>query len=276
MSQTHDSGYFYKHHFPKIDELVMVRIKSISDTGILCDLLEYNNIEGFLSLTEVSRRKLHALGRVIKINDKHVLHVTNIDPEKHYIDLSKKFITEEEKNEGLEKYRNGKFINNITRRIADTVKINFDTLYDIYITPLYENEKYKYPVDALKSLVVDKKKIWENCPNTNENVIAEFIKLLEHKINLTYHKIEATIELTCFSENGIDDIKLALDKGSEIGGTDISIQLISSPLYLCWTNSIDEQKGINLVNKVIETISQTIYSRKGECIVKIKPHKLDT
>ena len=66
MAQANEiESYFYQHKFPKNDELVMVKIKSEDeDIGFICSLMEYNNKEGFLHLTRISKRRIRSVKRV--------------------------------------------------------------------------------------------------------------------------------------------------------------------------------------------------------------------
>ena len=45
----------YENRFPEIDEVVMVNVRSIAEVGAYVQLLEYDNIEGMVLLSELSR-----------------------------------------------------------------------------------------------------------------------------------------------------------------------------------------------------------------------------
>ena len=53
---------FYEQRFPEIDDVVMVNVRSIADMGAYVHLLEYNNIEGMILLSELSRRRIRYCG----------------------------------------------------------------------------------------------------------------------------------------------------------------------------------------------------------------------
>jgi translation initiation factor 2 subunit 1 len=40
----------YENKYPEVDDLVMVRVKSIAEMGAYVSLIEYNNIEGITLL----------------------------------------------------------------------------------------------------------------------------------------------------------------------------------------------------------------------------------
>ena len=49
---------YYENKYPEIDDVVMVNVRSIADMGAYVHLLEYNNIEGMILLSELSRRRI--------------------------------------------------------------------------------------------------------------------------------------------------------------------------------------------------------------------------
>ena len=44
---------FYGAKFPEVDDVVMVNVRSIAEMGAYVSLLEYDNIEGMVSLVSV-------------------------------------------------------------------------------------------------------------------------------------------------------------------------------------------------------------------------------
>ena len=51
---------FYENLFPDIESVVMVNVRNIADMGAYVSLLEYNNIEGMILLSELSRRRIRS------------------------------------------------------------------------------------------------------------------------------------------------------------------------------------------------------------------------
>ena len=89
---------FYKNKFPKKDDYVKVRITSedIDCHGYHAELLEYNNIEAFMPLSHISKkRRIRSKKQLVDIDKIMFLQVIEVDKEKGYIDLSKKHIDED-------------------------------------------------------------------------------------------------------------------------------------------------------------------------------------
>jgi len=58
---------FYEQNFPEVDECVVVEIKSIAEMGAYVTLLEYGNIEGMILLSELSRRRIRSVNKLIRV-----------------------------------------------------------------------------------------------------------------------------------------------------------------------------------------------------------------
>lgn len=87
---------FYQHKFPEVEDVVMVNVRSIAEMGAYVNLLEYNNIEGMILLSELSRRRIRSINKLIQIGRNECVVVIRVDKEKGYIDLSKRRVSPEE------------------------------------------------------------------------------------------------------------------------------------------------------------------------------------
>ncbi|KIY93370.1 Eukaryotic translation initiation factor 2 subunit 1 [Monoraphidium neglectum] len=65
MSQ-HQDCRMYEQKYPEVDDVVMVQVKSIAEMGAYVSLLEYNGIEGMILLSELSRRRIRSITKLIK------------------------------------------------------------------------------------------------------------------------------------------------------------------------------------------------------------------
>ena len=73
---------FYEHRFPEIDDVVMVNVKSIAEMGAYVRLLEYNDIEGMILLSELSRRRIRSINKLIRIGRDECVVVIRVDKDK--------------------------------------------------------------------------------------------------------------------------------------------------------------------------------------------------
>eukprot|EP01128_Nolandella_sp_AFSM9_P005964 TRINITY_DN2989_c0_g1_i1.p1 TRINITY_DN2989_c0_g1~~TRINITY_DN2989_c0_g1_i1.p1 ORF type:complete len:322 (-),score=112.54 TRINITY_DN2989_c0_g1_i1:144-1052(-) len=258
-------NYFYENKVPKVDELVMVRVNSIDDVGVLCSLLEYGGLEGFLPLSEISRKRMRSVMRHVKVNQKQVLQVLRVDTERGYVDLSKKYIQAAEKEEGDDKYQKGKHVYSITARLADVAHVPIKTTFDILTFPLYQSTTYSHPQLAMKAIAAGNATLEELIPAhelLTEDLVKKFNEICRLRMAVQPVKIGALMEVTSYSEGGVDDIKASLKAGlatlTEKETAEVHLQLISSPSFMVWTTTIDEIQGTATLQKVIDQVEARI------------------
>lgn len=78
---------FYKEKYPEVDEVVMVNVKRIAEMGAYVHLLEHNNIEGMILLSELSRRRIRSVNKLIRIGKTEPVVVIRVDKEKGELPL---------------------------------------------------------------------------------------------------------------------------------------------------------------------------------------------
>ncbi len=88
---------FFENEYPEVDECVTVRVESIAEMGAYVRLLEYGDKEGMVLLSELSRRRIRSINKLIRVGTNEVVMATRIDKEKGYIDLSKRRVSSEER-----------------------------------------------------------------------------------------------------------------------------------------------------------------------------------
>lgn len=64
---VHQDTRFYEGKYPEVDDVVMVQVKSIAEMGAYVQLLEYHGIEGMILLSELSRRRIRSITKLIKV-----------------------------------------------------------------------------------------------------------------------------------------------------------------------------------------------------------------
>jgi len=73
---------YYEHRFPEIEDVVMVTVRSIAEMGAYVHLLEYNKIEGMILLSELSRRRIRSINKLIRIGRDECVVVIRVDKDK--------------------------------------------------------------------------------------------------------------------------------------------------------------------------------------------------
>jgi translation initiation factor 2 subunit 1 len=122
--------------------------------------LEYDNIEGMILLSELSRRRIRSVQKLIRVGRNEVVVVMRVDPDKGkqspgeeagYIDLSKRRVSAEEVIKCEEQYEKGKAVDSIIQQVAKKCDVDAERLYESVVWPL--GKKYGHAHDAFKLAV---------------------------------------------------------------------------------------------------------------------------
>jgi len=83
---------------PEVGEIVIATITKVIDHGAYVSLDEYDNIPGFLHISEIASGWVRTIGRYVKAGEKKVLLVKKVLPNRSEIDLSLKQICKRKQN----------------------------------------------------------------------------------------------------------------------------------------------------------------------------------
>lgn len=127
----------------------MVNVRSIAEMGAYVYLLEYNNIEGMILLSELSRRRIRSINKLIRVGKTEPVVVIRVDKNKGYIDLSKRRVSPEDVEKCTERFAKAKAVNSMLRHVADIMGFDNQQLEDLYEkTAWHFEEKHNYKVSA--------------------------------------------------------------------------------------------------------------------------------
>ena len=218
--------------FPEVDEVVMVQVKSIAEMGAYVSLLEYNNIEGMILLSELSRRRIRSIGKLLKVGRQEPVMVLRVDKEKGYIDLSKRRVSPEDVEAAEAKYNKSKTVHSIMRHVAETESVNLEKLYERVGWPLYQ--KYGHAYEAFKLAVQEPSAVLDSLKYVDEtgeetaalepSVREALLKGIRRKMTPQPLKIRADVELTCFDFDGVLRIQEAMRSAMSVSTSEIQVR----------------------------------------------------
>jgi len=263
---------FYENQYPEPEEVVMCNVTDISELGAYVTLLEYDNREGMILLSELSRRRIRSINKLVRVNRTEVVMVIRVDKEKGYIDLSKRRVDPEDVVKCEERFNKAKAVHSVLRHVADVHGLRLESLYQSVGWPLYRTYGHAYDAFKLAMSGDCDKDIFEGIA-VDEKVKADIMVYVKRKLAPEPVKIRADIEVTCFTYEGIDAIKEALASGESKSTPQcpIKIKLISPPMYLMTCMTLDKDAGLALMNQAIDTIAAVIKAKEGNLDVKMAP-----
>ena len=247
---------------PEIGEIVIATIKKTGDHGAYVSLDEYDNIQGFLHISEIAPGWVRKVTKYVKEGDKKVLLVKKIQAERAEIDLSLKQITKEQRKKKLLDVKRFEKEQGILKNIQDKIKLSVEE-----IDELEEKLLSKYPsvYDAIIDIgtnnisVVDELKISEK--------IKEIIQDISKKIKLPTVEIRGILEMTSSKSDGIEIIrKILLDAIKDNPNEKIDISYLGAPKYRLSVVAQDFKTAEKTLKPVLEKIEKN--SSKHTCAFK--------
>lgn len=260
----------YENKYPNAEDLVIVQVKNVTEMGAYVSLLEYNNIEGMILLSELSRRRIRSIHKLIRVGRTEIVVVLRVDAEKGYIDLSKRRVSPEDVAKCEEKYNKSKTVHSIMRHVSETCQVRLEELYTQFGWDLYKRFGHAY--DAFKLIIAESSKILEKY-EIREDLKQALLVTIGRRLTPQAVKLRADVEVTCFGYEGIDAIKEALRAGEACSSKDmeIKIKLVAPPLYVMMTTSLDKEAGIHRLQEAVDKITEVIKAKGGDLMLKQPP-----
>ncbi|OAF70000.1 hypothetical protein A3Q56_02220 [Intoshia linei] len=268
---------FYEKKFPSVDEIVKVKVRSIADMGAYVELLEYNNIEGMILLSELSRRRIRSINKLIRVGRLECVVVIRVDEDKGYIDLSKRRASPEEIQQCEVKYAEAKTVNSIICHVASKLDYDNDQLEKLYNnTAWFVDRKYKRigTANEVFKHITTNKAILDDFVDINPEEKDMLLKVLSHRLAAQILKVRADIDVACFGSDGIHAVKDALNAGKLLSNDSmkININLIAPPLYSVSSQYYDSVKCVQVIGEVLDKIKEKIESYNlGTFTIKMPP-----
>lgn len=194
---------FYEKPMPEYEEIVMVQVNQIAEMGAYVSLSEYDGIEGMILLSELSRRRIRSINKLIRVGKSECVSVLRVDREKGYIDLSKRRVSAEQLKETTERYNKGKVVHAIMRTVAEKLDLPLIDLNRMITWPLARSKMFPHPRDAFVMAIQDPDTIFDEL----KKVSTEYLSQLEIRLQNLKDKEAA----------GKDEL---LDAGHHRGGKD--------------------------------------------------------
>jgi len=254
---------FKDDEWPEVGELVISTVNKITDYGAYVTLDEYGK-EGFLHLSEISSGWIRNIRNHIRENQKVVLKVLRVDPERNQIDLSLRRVTQRERREKILLWKRARKTESLLRSASQKLGLTLEELYEKIAEPIEKSFSDIYEgleaaaregVEALLRIGVPKE-------------IAEVLtNIAKERIRVSAVKVKGILNLTCTKPDGVLRIKEALLKAKESGfkrGSNIRIYVVAPPKYQVEVTAKDYKEANAILKRVVDTAINTITSLGGQ------------
>ena len=241
---------------PEQGEIVLATVTKIMDHGAYVTLDEFNDIQGFLHVSEIAPGWIRSVSKFVKQGEKKVLLVKRVNPERNDIDLSLKQVSTDQKKKKLlevKRYEKGKTLLDSVKakaklsdkevnKLEESLYSKFDSLYDAF------SEIARNGISQINDLKLTKK-------------ILSAIEEVSSKIKLPSVEIRGIMEMTNNNSNGVEIIRdILLDV---LKKPNIEICYLGAPKYRISVKAKDFKSAERELKPLIDDIQRSIEKKKG-------------
>ncbi|KAJ1777165.1 hypothetical protein LPJ77_003023 [Coemansia sp. RSA 2523] len=266
---------YYEAKYPSPGDIVMAKIAQISDDeiGAYVKLEEYGGIDGMIPLSELSRRRIRSVQKLLRVGSSEPMAVLRVDQDKGYIDLSKKTVSAEEVQACQDRVKMSRKVHTIVTHMAEKRNVDPQEYYEKFVWPLYA--KYGHAYSAFKVAVSDPQAVFGQF-NLDPALLDELMVDISRHMKPQRAKLHAKIDVRCFSFEGIEAIRRALRAAQDTATeqTPLSIRLIAPPEYVITTISVNPDEDIKLMNRAIEAAEKVLKDEGGALKVLVSPRQV--
>lgn len=244
---------------PEPGEIVVATISKLMDHGAYVTLDEYDGLQGFLHISEIAPGWIRSISKFVKENEKKVLLVKKVNPDRKDVDLSLKQVSTDQKKKKLLEVKQEEKGDTLMKNIVEKASLSetqreeveeilyskYDSLYDAFMDI------------ATKSIIVVK----------NLNIPQKVLGTIEEvcsKIKLSSVEVRGIMEISNPNSNGVEIIKKTLqDASKEKEGIKVEITYLGAPKYRLGITAPDFKTAERAIKPIISDIQQVIEKKKG-------------
>ena len=257
---------FYREMVPQADSIVKVETIEIKELGANVRLLEYGGIEGFIQLSQVSTRRVRSVQKYLKIGRREMMEVLRVDNMKMYIDLSKKSLLDEQKEEAEKRWKKSKKVHEIMFEVAMKLKTPIESLYEAWGWDLYEKCGFEHALDAMRVAMQEPEIVFTKIDISDEHK-EKLLATLHRKMTVNPFKIRVDFSLTCTNYDGVEAIREALLTAKhEVNDENwnLEFKMIAPPHYKCEVISLNRGAGEQKLKQALAVIKRVIKANGGQ------------
>ena len=242
---------------PEQGEIVLTTVTKVMDHGAYVSLDEYDDIQGFLHISEIAPGWIRSVSRFVRDGEKKVLLVKKVNAQRGDIDLSLKQVSKDQKKQKLKevkKFEKGRTLLQSVREktglsdediddLENSIHSEFESVYDAFV------EIGRNGIGAVKSL---------NIPKSTEAAIVEVCS----KIKLPSVEIRGIMEISSSSPTGVEMIKkVLLDAAKK--DSKISLSYLGAPKYRLSITAEDFKTAEKAIKPILAEVQRGVEKKKG-------------
>lgn len=211
---SNETTCYYHYDLPEIGEMVAGVVTRMNMSQIDLTLPEFEDAPALLLVSQLSHKKyIRSLTKITRVGKTEFVRVVNVNPETRSIDVTKRNVHIDEKEQCKDYFEKSRKLHNMMKRLAVVTDMPLTDVTKQISWAYYSLIKEDHPMDLLKDYrrnpdIVKQLKL-------ETNLEKEFTKLLQKHFAESINTYYSTVDVRCPIE-GIDTIKKTLIKAKQM------------------------------------------------------------
>jgi translation initiation factor 2 subunit 1 len=245
--------------FPEEAEIIIATVREVTGHGVYVTLDEYNNMTGFLHVSEIATGWIRNIERYIRPKQKAVLKVIRVNKVRGEVDTSLKQVSGEERKFKLIEVKKSDKAATLLDFVQSKLELTDQQVQEVEDKLL---RKYDYVYDAFEAVSRKGLVAVQNIELSQE--IKSAIEEASKRIPIPLVEINGVMEITLKKPDGIEIIKntLAVAEGNK-GGASSSITYVGAPRYRIVVKADNFKIAEKFLNNSVEKTRVNIEKQHG-------------
>ena len=238
---------------PEEGDFVVVTLTDVDKNSAYAELEEYEDVEGLIHISEVSRSWVQDMTKELDEGEKNVAQV--IDAEGENVTLSLKRVNDKKKRDTMERWKKEQKAESFIEALADNLDRSVDEVYEDVGFKM--QKEFRSSFHGFEISEAQENRLLELF---DEDIVDAIQEVARDNIDLKQEKLEGTVEVFFPQENGIERIKGAF---SDIGDG-VEVKYISAPEYSLTAWGRTQELAKKRIDSAVRTIRGKVDELDGD------------
>jgi translation initiation factor 2 subunit 1 len=239
--------------------MVIGTVVRVNPYSAFIALEEYGNKEGMIHISEVAGKWVRDIRKFVKVGDKIVVKVMDVNREKKHITLSLKRVKKYDSEEKMRDYKKKLKAEKMLKMLATKLSVSLEEVK--HVSNDIE-EKFGSVFDTFQMSLTPQGYDLLIRKGIKEDLAKAIKAIAEEQLEIKEAIIKKTIELKCYRPDGINLIRDILINAKK--DYDIDIKYISAPRYSLTFKTKNAKSGERKIKEASESIIKKIEECDGE------------
>jgi translation initiation factor 2 subunit 1 len=250
--------------WPNVDDFAIAVATKVTSYGAYVTLPEYGDKEGFIHISEISSTWVRNIRNHIHENQRVVVKILKVDPEKMHIDCSLRRVSNEAHRAKNNEWKRAQKAEKLLELVAKENNMSLEEVYEKIGWPIEKifGEIYK----GLERAADGGVEVFEDVQSTKK-LKKQVADLAAQRIEIPSVEIDGELTITVPGPEGVEVIKKALSEGLVRGKTyeksTTEIYTLGSPRYKLRIVSPDYKEAEEILSNVLGLIQTQIEQNSG-------------